>query len=179
MKLTLESLYRDHDNFRRVLYLLEQLLIDISRGSSPDYPLVQRILAYIQDYPERVHHPREDAILMVIVNKGLEEEKFREDINILVRDHSEIEGMTREVLHAFERKYVSRHADDADIRNSLSRLIQRQRAHLLFEEVSIYPHIADHLDDAEWEAISILPEYDDPIFGERVSEEYEQIFRAL
>jgi hemerythrin-like domain-containing protein len=179
MKLTLESLYRDHDNFRRILYLLEQLLIDICRGSSRDYPLIQHILAYIQDYPERVHHPREDAILMFIVDNGLSEGKFRGDINILMRDHSEIEGMTRDTMHAFERMRINGHPDIPDIGDRLSKLIQRQRAHLLFEEVNIYPHIADHLDDVDWETISIVTEHDDPIFGDRVSKEYEQIFKAL
>jgi len=51
MKLTLETLYKDHDNLGRILCLLEKLLIDLYRGSSGSHLLLQRILVYIQDYP--------------------------------------------------------------------------------------------------------------------------------
>ena len=59
MKLTLETLYKDHDNLRRILCLLEKLLIDIYRGYSENYLMLQRILIYIQDYPSHIHHPAE------------------------------------------------------------------------------------------------------------------------
>jgi hypothetical protein len=42
MKLTLETLYKDHDDLGRILCLLEKLLIDLYRGSSGSHLMLQR-----------------------------------------------------------------------------------------------------------------------------------------
>ena len=180
MKLTLESLYKDHDNLRRILCLLERLLIDIYRGSSQNYPLIQRILVYIQDYPECVHHPAEDEMFSVMLNNGISDMKFREDINTLMKEHTEIEGITRDVIEAVEPMLVNMHSDITDIGNKLSTLINRQRSHLLLEEMNVYPHIAEHLGSEDWEKIAaLIPDYEDPVFCDKVRKEYELIFKAL
>ena len=180
MKLTLDSLYRDHDGLRRILYLLEELLISIYRGSSQNYPLLRRILAYIQDHPERVHHPAEDAVFSVMFKNGVNDRKFRDDVNTLMKDHSEIEGIIRETVEAVDTMLVSPHPDFTDIGDKLSTLINRQRAHLLFEEMNVYPQIAEHLGKKDWENIATLvPDHEDPLFGGEVKKEYELIFKAF
>jgi hemerythrin-like domain-containing protein len=180
MKLTLETLYKDHDNLRRILCLLEQLLIDINRGSSECYPMLQRILIYIQDYPTRIHHPAEYAVFSVISKNGANNRKFHEDVNTLMKDHSEIEDIIRDAIEAVGPKVVSTHPDIKDIGDKLSTLINRERSHLLFEEMNIYPYIAEHLGRKDWEIISaLIPDYEDPIFGAKVKKEYELIAKAL
>ena len=180
MKLTLELLYRDHDNLRRILYLLEQLLIDIYRGSSQGYPMIQRLLAYIQDHPERIHHPAEEAIFSVIFKNELSNRKFREDVKTLMKEHSEIEDIIRNAVETVGPVLVSTNPDITDFGNKLSTLINRQRSHLLFEEMNIYPYIAEHLGNEDWEEIAVLiPDYEYPIFAEQVRREYELIFKAL
>lgn len=180
MKLTLESLYRDHDGLRRILYLLEELLISIYRGSSQNYSLLRRILAYIQDHPERIHHPAEDAVFSVMFKNGVNDRKFRDDVNTLMKDHSEIEGIIRESIEAVDTALVDPHPDVADIGDRLSTLINLQRAHLLFEEMNVYPRIAEHLGEKDWEDIALLvPDHEDPIFGGEVKKEYELIFKAF
>lgn len=180
MKLTLESLYKDHDNLRRILYLLEQLLIEIYRGTSMNYPMLQRILAYIQYYPEQVHHPAEDAMFSVIIKNGTDNKKLCEDINTLMKDHSQIEAITRDSIKAVEAMHSSTHHDITGIGNKLFNLIKRQRSHLMFEEMHIYPYIAEHFDSEQWDRIAdIIPDLEDPVFGENVGKEYELLFRAL
>ena len=180
MKLTLETLYKDHDNLRRILCLLERLLIDIYRGSSNCYPMLQRILRYIQDYPTRIHHPAEYAVFSAIPNNGGSNRKFHEDVNTLMKDHSEIEDIIRNAIEVVGPMLVSTHPDVEDIGGMLSILINRERSHLLFEEMNIYPFIAEHLSSEDWENISaLIPDYEDPIFGKKVSKDYELIFKAL
>jgi len=180
MALTLETLYKDHDNLRRILFLAESLLIDLCRGTSCDYPLLQRLLAYIQDYPERVHHPVEDAMLTTIFSNDVGGEKFRKDSSALIKDHTAIEKITREAVQAVESLLVEPEQDSARIAGILSTLISRQRSHILFEEVNIYPYISKHLDGEEWKRIAAtVPDLDDPVFGDRVRAEYEMLVSAL
>ena len=179
MKLTLELLYRDHDDLRRIIYLLEQLLIDVYRGSSNSYRMMQRLLAYVQDHPERVHHPAEEAIFSVIFKNGLGNTKFRDDVKILMKDHSEIEGIIRTAVDAVGVMRDGTNTDITDFGNRLSTFINRQRSHLLFEEMNVYPYIAEHLGQADWEEIAVLiPDYEHSVFGDQVKKEHELIFKA-
>ena len=180
MKMTLDTLYKDHDNLRKVLCLLERLLIDIYRGSSESFPMLQRILIYIQDYPSRIHHPAEYAVFSVMSKNGVTSTRFQEDVNTLMQDHSEIEDLIRNAIKAVGPALVSSPPDIADIGDRLSTVINRERSHLLFEEMNIYPYIAEHMGSENWDTISaLIPDYEDPLFGETVREEYESIFKAL
>jgi hemerythrin-like domain-containing protein len=180
MKLTLETLYKDHDNLRRILCLLERLLINIYRGTSEDSPLLQRILMYIQDYPASIHHPAEYAVFSAISKNGVSNRKFHEHVNALMKDHSEIEDIIRNSIEAVGPRLVGTHADILGIGDGLSALINRERVHLMFEEKNIYPYIAEHLGSEDWEKITaLIPDYEDPIFGDNVREEYEIVFKAL
>lgn len=180
MKLSLELLYQDHDDLRRILYLLEQELIDVYRGSSQDYSMVRRLLAYIQDHPERVHHPAEEAVFSVIFKNGISNKKFREDVKTLMKDHSEIEGILRDTVDTVVPMLVSINPDITDFGDKLSILINRVRSHLLFEEMNVYPYIAEHLGKKDWEEVAaIIPDYEHPIFGDQIRNEHEQIFKAL
>ena len=180
MRLTLEILYKDHDNLRRILCLLEKLLIDIYRGSSADHLMLQRILRYIQDYPSHIHHPAEYAVFSAISKVGDSNKKFHEDVNTLMEDHSEIDDTIKKAIEAVGPNLVSTHPDITDIGDKLSALIIRERSHILYEEMNIYPYVAEHLSGKDWENISaLIPDYEDPIFGNKVRKEYELIFKAL
>ena len=180
MKLTLKTLYKDHDNLRSILCLLERLLIDIYRGSSANHLMLQRILRYIQDYPSRIHHPAEYAVFSAISKEGRSNKKFHEDVNTLMEDHSEIDSLIKNAIQAVGPRLTGTHPDITDIGDKISALIIRERSHLLFEEMNIYPYIAEHLGDKDWENISaLIPDHEDPIFGDKVRKEYELILNAL
>ena len=180
MKLTLETLYKDHDNMRRILCLLERLLIDIYRGSSINYQMIQKILIYLQNYPACIHHPAEYAVFSSISEDGCKNRKFHEYVKTLMKEHIELDCITRNLIETTESMLAGTHSDIADIGGELSTLINLDRAHLLFEEMNIYPFIAEHLSDEDWETISALvPDYEDPIFGDKVERDYELIFKAL
>ena len=180
MKLTIETLYQDHNNLRRILFLLETLLIEIYRGSSINYSLLERILAYIQDYPEQVHHPAEDEMFSIAIKNGIDNDRLREDISKLMRDHSQIENITRNAVEAVESAACSTHCDISRIGDILHTLINRQRLHLLSEEMNIYPYIAKHFGKEHWEQMTdIIPDTEDPVFGQKVKQEYELLFKSL
>ena len=180
MKLTLETLYKDHDNLRKILCLLERLLIDVYRGSPDSYPLMQRVLIYIQEYPSRIHHPAEYAVFSMMSKNGASSRKFHDDVNTLMQDHTDIEDIIRNAIKAVGPALASAHTDMTDIGGRLSAVINRERSHLLFEEMNIYPYIAEHMEKENWEAISaLIPDYEDPLFGDQVRKEYESIYKAL
>ena len=59
----------DHANFARLLNFVERQLLAFHLGELLDYPLLLAILYYLRDYPDRVHHPREDVAFARLVER--------------------------------------------------------------------------------------------------------------
>jgi hemerythrin-like domain-containing protein len=63
-------LVEEHRTLRIVLTILQRLLHEISQfGMAPDFALLATVVYYIDDFPERVHHPKEDKHLFPIVRR--------------------------------------------------------------------------------------------------------------
>jgi hemerythrin-like domain-containing protein len=52
--------HAEHARFGRLLDLLEREAGRLESGQDPDYQLMLDIVDYLNDYPEKFHHPRED-----------------------------------------------------------------------------------------------------------------------
>ncbi len=53
--------HAEHVYFGQLLKLLRKEIDVFHSGSDPNYPLMLDIIAYLRDYSDRVHHPREDV----------------------------------------------------------------------------------------------------------------------
>jgi len=53
--------HTEHIYFRRLLELLQNELDRFHRGERPNYELMLDIVAYLRDYSDQYHHPREDV----------------------------------------------------------------------------------------------------------------------
>jgi hemerythrin-like domain-containing protein len=176
----LAALRADHDNLRKLLFLLEQLVVDLCRDTAVDFALLRRILVYFQDFPERVHHPAEDALFSVLLADGVGDEKLRENVRRLIRDHSRLEGQTRGVIRQVDGIIERTRWDIPALAAGLHELVRSQREHLMFEDMQLYPFIARQLDPAQWERIAaLLPAGNDPLFGLQVGEEYIELSGRL
>ncbi len=53
--------HAEHMDFLRLLDLLEKQVSVFQRADRPDYELMLDIIRYLRDFPDDLHHPREDA----------------------------------------------------------------------------------------------------------------------
>ena len=64
MKDAIDLIQRDHRALAAVLHCFEQVLAEVKSGALlPDFPLFQAIVDYVEDFPDRYHHPKEDEHL--------------------------------------------------------------------------------------------------------------------
>ncbi len=60
----LSIIRNEHRTLAAVIHALEHVAADMAAGKlTPDYKLLWSILYYIEEFPERLHHPKEDAVL--------------------------------------------------------------------------------------------------------------------
>jgi hemerythrin-like domain-containing protein len=151
----LTRLLVEHDHILKTLNLLEMQFLDLCRGGMPDFSLMRSILEYVQAYPEQVHHPIEDRIFSILLERVDETALIRQ----LMAEHAELETETRKIresLKLLESGAVSKE----DIRDQLSNFLIRQRQHMYIEEEKIHPLIESTLTKEDWDHVqSAVPLY--------------------
>ena len=171
----LNQLLIEHDHIRKTLNLLEMQFLDLCRGRTPDLSLMRSIIVYIQEYPEQTHHPLEDMIFSILLER---EEKVKLLQNLMT-DHTGLELVTRKLRESLE-SYINGSFSKEMLKHQLSTFLIKQRQHLYTEEIEIYPLAQRILTKTDWEKIqSTVPRRDDPVFGKRTQNDYERLYREI
>ena len=167
----------EHDHIRKTLNLLEMQFLDLCRGRTPDYALMLSIVVYIQEYPEHAHHPLEDAIFSILIDRGAKESKMARR---MIKEHTELEIITRKLRNFLELQNSGDLSNQEDLKRELMTFLSRQRQHLHAEEIKLYPWIKNNLTKQDWTSIdSMVPNMDDPVFGERTRSDYERLSHEI
>lgn len=173
----ISKLLIEHDHIQKTLNLLEIQFLDLCRGRVPDYAIMLSVVVYIQEYPEQAHHPLEDAVFAILLKQGGEAARLA---RTLIKDHTELEAITRRLRASLERITESGDSDAEELKARLLKFISRQRQHLYMEEMKIYPLLRTRVSDQEWATVaSLVPLMNDPVFGERTRNDYERLYREI
>jgi len=171
----LNRLLLEHDHILRKLNLLELQYLDMCRGKIPDYSLMRSIIVYIQEYPEKIHHPLEDMIFSILIERVDDVEFVQE----LITEHTQLELVTRrlrESLESLSNGLVS----SEELELQLSEFLVGQRQHIYLEEAEVYPLVQSVLTKDDWKKLhSAAPVLDEPLFGRRTREDYERLYREI
>lgn len=177
MPAILDVLKAEHKGMAKVLKVLEEELSTFEKGDAPDYELILMALDYLQDFPEKVHHPKEDLIYRQLASK-------REDI---VTELADLEAEHREIaaLVAGFRQVVDRILEEEEVSREV--LLQRGQdllnthwAHMREEEERFFPISDRCLGPADWAEISLeASDVADPVFAARESSHFESLRKRI
>jgi len=171
----LNRLLGEHDHVLRKLDLLEMQFLDMCRGRTPDYSLMRSIIVYIQEYPEQIHHPLEDMIFSILLER-VDENKIIHD---LIAEHTQLEVVTRKLRETLEAM-PSGSGTREELKEQLSEFLVAQRQHIYIEEVEVYPLVQEVLTKEDWSRLQyMVPLLDEPIFGRRTRYDYERLYREI
>jgi hemerythrin-like domain-containing protein len=177
LQMMITRLLAEHDHIRKTLNLLEMQFLDLCRGRTPDYSMMLSIVVYIQEYPEQAHHPLEDAVFSILIDRGSEQAQMARS---MIKDHTELEIITRSLRESLELLKSGKFCSEEDLKKRLMKFLSRQRQHLYAEETSLYPLIRKTLTEKDWGKIeSMVPHLDDPVFGARTRSDYERLSREI
>src|SRR5438046_1876506 len=76
--------HTEHVYFRRLLELLQNELDTFHRGERPNYELMLDVVAYLRDYSDQFHHPREDVAFARLAQRCPE---LKLDLARLTQEH--------------------------------------------------------------------------------------------
>lgn len=177
---SLQIIRDEHASLAAMLQSM-RMLVDKGPGDGrkPFFDVVRAMLFYIDEYPERLHHPKESNLLFPKVVKA--SPKVLGAIDRLERDHMYSEKAARELQHlllSWELLGASRRAafDEA-----FQKYVDFYLDHMRLEEDVILPEAEKTLSAQEWAEIDAAFEQNaDPLTGKYPPKaEYENLFSLI
>jgi nucleotide-binding universal stress UspA family protein/hemerythrin-like domain-containing protein len=166
----------EHRSMAAVVHGLEFLVRQArDQGTPPSFALLRAMLHYIEEFPERLHHPKEDAYLFRKLRMRTKE--FDATLDDLERQH--VEG--HQLVENLQRSIGSYEADPESGLPAFAAAVERfatsQMEHMALETKVIIPAVRKHLTGEDWAEIGIaFAGNSDPRFWVDNDEEFRQLF---
>lgn len=171
----IDRIKAEHALLARIIAAMQAWVVQRREpDSKPDYELFAAMLRYVEEVPDRVHHPQEDAVLFPAMADAPGAGPV---IAELEREHAAGGEMLKQLRESFE-------ALKGGAPNALNRLSTAMDdfsefywAHMRREEQSLLPLAAASLLPAKWEDIEReFVVVNDPLFGSELAETYRRLY---
>lgn len=169
----------EHQSLAAILHAIRYMLKEIGAGRlQPDFRLLRAMVHYLDEYPEKRHHPKEDEFLFALLKRKTRE--GAEAIARLEQEHAGGEGRIK-ALEAALHQYAAGERGGFDaFGRAFESFADFYRKHMLLEEREILPLARKHFSDADWEAVAAgFRENADPMGGTREGDDFRRIFSKL
>ncbi len=178
-----ESMRIIRDEHAALAAMLRSLSMMVERGpgEAPGdfFNVVRAMLFYIDEFPERLHHPKESDLLFPKLVRAVPQ--LMDVVQRLEQDHARGEAAVRELQHyllAWELLGESRRqVFDAAARTYVGFYLD----HMRLEESALLPEAEKHLDEADWAALdAAFATNRDPLTGTSPREPiYDRLFTRI
>jgi hemerythrin-like domain-containing protein len=170
----ISELHQDHVNLSRLLQLLERELLLFQHDDTPNYFLLLDMVEYVENYPDLIHHPREDAMFRVFLERSQRSDAL---VRRLIEEHRSLAEQSRELRNVLEQAQNGVVVSRPMLEESLSNYLDVQRTHLNVEETEVFPTIDQVMTPADWARVDqFVPVSTDPLFGGSVQKRYQSVF---
>ncbi len=173
----MSGLRGDHRNMVMLLDLLDAEIDKLAASGEPDYDLVRDIMLYVTEYPDVVHHPKEDIVYRHL--KSLRPE-IRTELERVETDHQYIEESGLKLRNSVEAISIGAILNRDELIAKFHHYVQQLREHMYWEETELFS-LADELQHfGEWP--EVVPKNDvisDPLFGIRVERKYDRLLARI
>ncbi len=175
----LSIIHDEHRVLAAMLVTMGRLLEQGRRlGVAPDFPVLRAMLFYIDEFPERLHHTKEDELLFPRVRQRCPE--LGPALDQLARDHEQGEHAIREVEHALLAYEQMGEPRRQAFEQALERYTQFYLRHMALEEKQILPAAEQHFSEADWTALhEAFAANRDPFTGHEPEAAYRPLYEKI
>lgn len=178
MTTIIETWHQDHQNFSRLLDMLEAEIRLFKEAQAPDYELMLDIMYYMTHYPDVYHHPKEDLVFGKVADM---DPQAREAVQNLLEQHVVLKQSGTQLHEELQGIVDGAMRPRDSVEAPAATYIGFFREHMRNEESMILPLARKLMSPADWAAIeAIAPTPSDPLFGsDAIGRRYEQLHRRI
>ena len=177
--LALDVIRDEHQALAAMLRSMPLLVAQAQReGHAPDFGVLRAMLFYVDEFPERLHHPKESELLFPALRRRCPE--LADTLDRLDADHARGEAAIRELEHAllaYEVMGASRRQAFVD---AMENYIHSYLTHMAAEEHEVLPAARAHLTEADWATLdAAFAANQDPLTGHPADIEFQPLFQKI
>jgi hemerythrin-like domain-containing protein len=169
--------HTEHVYFNQLLSMLQKQVDLFHRGEQPSYELMQDIVAYLREYSDQFHHPREDVAFARLARHcpelGLVLARLGQEHRVIANAGEKLLEMLRAIVGG---AIVPR----AEVEIAAATYLVYYGNHIAKEEEDVLPRAATVLSPDDWAAVrdAVKPARD-PLFGDDVQERFRELRRQI
>jgi hemerythrin-like domain-containing protein len=171
------------DEHASLAAMLQSMRLMVKKGPSDDrrqfFDVLRGMLFYIDEFPERLHHPKESNLLFPKVVKLAP--KAMGAVDKLERDHMRSEKAVRELQHLLLSWELLGPGRRGAFEEALSQYIDSYLAHMNLEENVILPEAERCFSEEDWQLLdAAFAENTDSLTGHYPpAQEFEKLFSLI
>lgn len=169
----------EHQSLAAVLHGLLYLVREIrAHRAEPDFALLGAMVYYIDTFPERFHHPKEDAWLFRLLQ--LRHPPAKALVERLQSEHRAGSTKLRQLEQALIRYQQGGRAEFPVFAAVVEAYEAFERSHMRSEETEAIPLAQQYLTPADWAEIdAAFLDHADPLLGDAVRDDFLDLFRRI
>ena len=177
--LALDVIHDEHQALAAMLRSMSLLVAQAQRERhAPDFGVLRAMLFYVDEFPERLHHPKESELLFPRVRQRCPQ--LAATLDRLDADHARGEAAIRTLEHALLAYEVLGETRRPDFVEAMERYVGGYLAHMAVEENEILPAARANLTDADWAVLdSAFASNRDPLTGHDADEVFRPLFSKI
>jgi branched-chain amino acid transport system ATP-binding protein len=158
-----------------MLYLVHQIR---DRGATPDFGVLGAMIYYIDAFPERFHHPKEDQYLFRLLR--IRHPEAAPLLDRLKTEHRAGAEKIRTLEQALARYQQGGASEFPDFLSAVEAYAEFHWDHMRTEEKEVLPLAEKHLGAGDWEAIdAAFLGHTDPMLGLEAGAQYDALFSRI
>ena len=181
---TLQIIRSEHSTLSAVLRSIGLLLTECRRHDiEPDFKVLRAMLFYIDEFPEKVHHTKESALLFPILRER--SSVLWPVLDRLDRDHEASHRTVLDLQHdvlTLEMMSEAPHAKArlADFEARMHDYIASYLDHMRVEETEVLPLAESVLTEADWAAVDeAFMQNRDPLTHRQGDDSFRPLFKRI
>lgn len=169
----------EHHALGAVLHGLLYLAHEIrDRGARPDFDLLGAMVYYIDTFPERFHHPKEDAYLFRLLR--MRRPDAAPLLDRLQQEHRVGAVKIRELEQALSRYQQGGAAEFPQFVAAVDDFATFHWDHMRAEETEVIPWAEQSLTPGDWEAIdAAFAGHTDPLLSVEAGAGFQNLFHKI
>ena len=181
---TLQIIRSEHSTLSAVLRSIGLLLNECRRHNvEPDFKVLRAMLFYIDEFPEKVHHTKESALLFPILRER--SSALASVLDRLDRDHEASHRTVLDLQHDVLALEMMSEAPDAKARQAefearMHAYIASYLDHMRVEETEVLPLAESVLTEADWVAVDeAFMQNRDPLTHRQGDDSFRPLFKRI
>lgn len=172
----MSTIHAEHRSLSAVLWSLNYLARETR--IAPDFELLSLMIDYIEMFPERLHHPKEDQYLFAALRRRTPDADAL--LQPLAAEHARGAHMIDDLRFALARYRVAGEARRAEFAAAVHAYVQFHWEHMRKEEEMVLPLAAQVLTQDDWQAIAAaFSESGDPLLGPEAQTALRALFQTI